>query len=94
MGTEGDNITFTCDSSNGLRPLVQINGNLDDPRSARISDAGTSSSGAVVTYSYEFTGLARADNGTTIQCFVNAVPSLPIIIIVDCECMHTKELYA
>ena len=92
MGIEGDNITFTCDSSNGLRPFIQINGNVNDPRSARISETSTNSNGGVVTYSYQFVSLTRADNGTTIQCFVNAVPSLPIIIIVDCECMQTLHI--
>lgn len=88
MANEGESATFTCEGISNVPRILQVNGNIRDPRLARISEAdGGSGSGNSMEnkYSYIFDNLTRADNGTVIQCFINAVPSNIITIIVDCE---------
>lgn len=86
MANEGDSTMFTCVSTGDGPRVLQVNGNIKDTRLARISESD-SSSGDDMGHDYVFANLSRADNGTTIQCFVNAVPSNVITVIVDCK--HT-----
>ena len=76
--TEGDTVSFVCSSGSGELEepeVLQINNNIDDLRSSRIN---------VNASVYQFSNITRADNGTLFQCFVNAVSSNYLILIVEC----------
>ena len=73
---EGENVSFVCSSGGLERPeILQIDNNIDDVRSSRIHVNGSV---------YQFSDIVRDDNGTLFQCFVNAVPSNYLVLIVDC----------
>ena len=73
---EYENVSFACSSGGREGPeILQINNNIDDLRSSRIN---------VNASVYQFSDIVRGDNGTLFQCFVNAVPSNYLILIVEC----------
>ena len=71
---EGYSAEFSC---TGTGPkLLQINSNLIDPTGGRVTASADDSSGDDGdTINYIFANTTRDDNGTTIQCFANAVGS-------------------
>ena len=77
---EGQNVSFVCSSSDIEGPeILQINNNIDDLRSSRITPPSDNGSAA-----YEFAEVVREDNDTLFQCFINAVPSNYLTLIVVC----------
>ena len=81
---EGSPAEFSC---TGTGPkLLQINSNLIDPTGGRVTASADDSSGDDGdTINYIFANTTRDDNGTTIQCFANAVGSNIITLYVECE---------
>ena len=81
---EGSSAEFSC---TGTGPkLLQINSNLIDPTGGRVTASADDSSGDDGdTINYIFVNTTRDDNGTTIQCFANAVGSNIITLSVECE---------
>ena len=81
---EGSPAEFSC---TGTGPkLLQINSNLIDPTGGRVTASADDSSGDDGdTINYIFANTTRDDNGTTIQCFANAVGSNIITLSVECE---------
>ena len=72
---EGEDGQFTCEGNGG--PMVlQVNSNVSFALDAMKEPEGTV---------YEIDDVQRSDNGTTIQCFSNALGSNIITLLVDCK---------
>ena len=84
---EDNDVTFTCSGVTG-RQVLQVNSNFTIIPTDRITLISQDKSGS----QYQFTGLTREDNGTSLQCFSNAVMSNIVTIIVDCKWFLSVEL--
>ena len=80
-------MTFTCSGVTGPQ-VLQVNSNF----TIIPTDGITLISQDKIGSQYQFTGLTREDNGTSLQCFNNAIMSNIVTIIVDCKCLLSRCL--